>query len=108
VTSSAARTNGWNPLFGFTGLSLGGIGLNEVDSLAILALLSALLVVAGARFSNKILGLGILLSMTLAVSLLGFLIVGLAVLLYVGSFVVVRSYFSGRMRGARSREGGSV
>ena len=98
-------SSGWNLTFGFTGISLAGVGLGFTESLALFAAIAVTLVGVGARFSRKLLYLGVMLTLGLGAFLLGLLIVGLVVAAYLGSFVVIRSYYARGAKGTRRQEG---
>ena len=107
VIPSSPQNAGWNLLFGFTGLSLGGLNLTAPEAFGALAFLAAAFIGIGMVSSKKLLWLGITLAFGLAAAMAGVLIVLLAVTLYIGSFIIIRSYFFFREKGATSREAAS-
>jgi hypothetical protein len=100
VLASPPQSGGWNPLFGFTGLSLGSLNITVGEAFAVLGALAAVMVGIGARFSRRLMWLGVLFALGIATAVAGVLVVVLAVSLYLGSFVAVRYYFSLRGRSA--------
>ena len=72
-----------------------------------MAFLAAAFIGIGMVSSKKLLWLGITLAFGLAAAMAGVLIVLLAVTLYIGSFIIIRSYFFFREKGATSREAAS-
>jgi len=107
VTQSATQGSGWSALFGFTGLSIGGMGFSVTEVLIAVAIASVALIASGTRYSRKLLGVGLLLLIFLGLATLGFLLTGLALALYVASFVIVRSHFVLKTHGPRNQEGGA-
>jgi len=90
--------SGWNPLFGFTGISLGGITINATDFLAIFAIFSVALVIAGVKFSKKLVYGGLFFLSIIAMIEVGILFVGIVVVSYFAGFAVIKSYFGFRSR----------
>lgn len=98
LPEQVSQSSGWNPLFGFTGISLGGITLSSTDILAMFAAFSILLMGVGAMRSQKLLYLGLF-----SLSLIGMIVVGILVVAiiagsYLGGFLVIRSYYGYRSR----------
>ena len=52
---ATTQNSGWNPLFGFTGISLGGITIDATGVLIIFALFSVALIGLGMKYSQKML-----------------------------------------------------
>ncbi len=94
----STQNSGWNPLFGFTGISLGGITLDATEVLVIFALFSVALVAIGTKYSQKLLYGGIFLLALLGMIEFGILVVALVIGIYVAGFAVIRSLFGFRAR----------
>jgi len=94
----STQNSSWNPLFGFTGISLGGITLDATDVLVIFALFAVALVGIGAKYSQKMLYGGFFFLALLGMIAIGILVVGLIIGIYVAGFVVIRSLFGFRAR----------
>jgi hypothetical protein len=105
VVASKASTAGWNLLYGYTGINLAGVGLSSTGFLIAFALAAITLVGVGARFSRKLLYLGTMFMLGLGTFFLGLLVIGLAIGVYLASFVAIRSYFAIKARGERQQEG---
>jgi hypothetical protein len=95
---ATSQNSSWNPLFGFTGISLGGITLDATDVLVIFALFSVALIAMGMKYSQKLLYGGIFFLALLGMIAVGVLFVGLILGGYIGGFAVVRSVFRFRAR----------
>jgi hypothetical protein len=98
VPQPVAQSSGWNPLFGFTGISLGGITLNATDILAIFALFSACLIIIGLKRSHKLLYTGLFFMALIGMIEVGILVVGLILGTYLAGFLIIKSYFGFRAR----------
>ncbi len=93
-----AQSSGWNPLFGFTGISLGGITLDATDIIAIFAVFSVALMIIGMKHSQKLLYTGLFFLSLIGMVVVGILVVGLIVGSYIGGFLIIRSYFGFKSR----------
>ena len=93
-----SEASGWNPLFGFTGISLGGITINATDFLAIFAVFSVVLLIAGMKFSKKLVYGGLFFLSIIAMIEVGILFVGVVIVSYFAGFAVIKSYFGFRSR----------
>lgn len=93
-----SQSSGWNPLFGFTGISLGGITLDTTDILAIFALFSISLMLIGIKRSQKLLYTGLFFLSLVGVVVVGILVVGIIFGSYLAGFLVIKSYFGFRSR----------
>jgi hypothetical protein len=93
-----AQSSGWNPLFGFTGISLGGITINSTGFLAIFAIFSVSLIVVGMKFNQKLVYCGMFFLSLVAMIEVGILVVGIVFVSYLAGFAIIRSYFGFRSR----------
>jgi len=98
VPQPISEASGWNPLFGFTGISLGGITINATDFLVIFALFSAALLVIGVKYSRKLVYGGLFFLSIIAMIEVGILFVGVVFISYFAGFAVIKSYFGFRSR----------
>ncbi|MDA4111508.1 MAG: hypothetical protein OK439_03150 [Thaumarchaeota archaeon] len=98
VPPPTTQNSSWNPLFGFTGISLGGITLDATDVLVIFALFSVSLIVLGMKYSHKMLYGGIFFLSLIGMIVIGILVVGLIVGAYIAGFAVIKSFFGFRAR----------
>jgi hypothetical protein len=96
-----SEASGWNPLFGFTGISLGGITINATDFLAIFAIFSVALLILGMKFSQKLIYGGLFFLSIIAMIEVGILFVGVVIVSYFVGFAVIKSYFGFRSRRQR-------
>jgi len=106
VVPPPPQNPGWNPLFGFTGLSLGGLNITGAEALAAVAALAVAFIGIGMVSSRKLMWLGVVLAFGLAGAIAGILIILLALASYVGSFLVLRAYFglSGKRASAQQAD----
>ncbi len=93
-----SQSSGWNPLFGFTGISLGGITLGATDILAIFAIFSASLIIIGIKRNHKLLYAGLFFMSLIGMIVVGILVVGIILGSYLGGFLIIKSYFGFRSR----------
>ena len=93
-----SESSGWNPLFGFTGISLGGVTLGSTDVLAIFAAFSLGLMIVGAKKSQKLLYAGLFFLSLIGMIVVGILVVGVIIGSYFAGFLIIRSYFGYRSR----------
>jgi hypothetical protein len=93
-----SEASGWNPLFGFTGISLGGVTLNATDILSIFAIFSGALVLIGIKRSHKLLYAGMFFLSLIGMIVVGILVVGVIVGSYLAGFLVIKSYFGFKSR----------
>lgn len=100
LPESVSQSSGWNPLFGFTGISLGGVTLGSTDILIIFTAFSLMLVAVGAKKSHKLLYTGLFFLSLIGMIEVGILVVGAIIGSYFAGFLIIRSYF-----GYRSRRG---
>jgi len=98
LPEAVSQSSGWNPLFGFTGISLGGVTLNSTDILSIFAALSVMLMAVGAKRSTKLLYTGLFFLSIIGMIVVGILVVGAIFASYFGGFLIIRSYFGYRSR----------
>jgi hypothetical protein len=89
----ASQSSGWNPLFGFTGISLGGVTLNSTDVLGIFAAFSIFLMAVGIKRSQKLLYAGLFFLSLIGMIVVGILVVALVAGSYLAGFLIIRSYF---------------
>ena len=94
----STQNSGWNPLFGFTGINLGGITLDSTEVLTIFALFSVALIALGTKYSQKLLYAGIFFLGLLGMIEFGILVVALIIGIYVAGFAVIRSLYGFRAR----------
>ena len=85
-------------MFGFTGISLGGITLDATDVLVIFALFAVALIGIGTKYSQKMLYGGFFFLALLGMIAVGILVVGVIIGIYVAGFAVIRSLFGFRAR----------
>lgn len=107
VTPSPTHSSGWSALFGFTGLSIGEIGFNVTDALIALAIASVALIASGEKYNRKLLGIGLLLLIGMGLVILGFLVTGVVLALYLASFILVRSRLTLKARRSGTEGGGA-
>jgi len=93
-----SQASGWNPLFGFTGITLGGLTISATDFLAIFAIFSVTLLIAGMKFSRKLVYGGLFFLSIIAMIEVGILFVGAVIVSYFAGFAVIKSYFGFRSR----------
>jgi len=93
-----SQASGWNPLFGFTGISLGGVTLGATDILVMFAILSGALIVIGIRRSHKLLYAGMFILSLIGMIVVGILVVGIVIGSYLAGFVIIKSYFGFKSR----------
>ncbi len=93
-----SQSSGWNPLFGFTGISLGGITLGATDILAMFAIFSASLIIIGVKRSHKLLYTGLFFMSLIGMVVVGILVVGLILGTYLAGFLIIKSFFGFRSR----------
>jgi hypothetical protein len=93
-----SQSSGWNPLFGFTGISLGGITLDATEVVVIFALFSASLIIIGMKRSHKLLYIGLFFLSLIGMIELGILVVGVIIGSYVAGFLIIKSYFGFKSR----------
>jgi hypothetical protein len=98
IPQPVSQSSGWNPLFGFTGISLGGITLGATDILAIFAIFSASLIVIGIKRSHKLLYAGLFFMSLIGMIVVGILVVGIILGSYLAGFLIIKSYFGFRSR----------
>jgi hypothetical protein len=99
-----SQSSGWNPLFGFTGISLGGVTLGTTDILAIFAIFSVSLMILGIKRSQKLFYAGLFFLSLIGIVVVGILFVAAVIGSYLGGFLIIRSYFGYRSR----RQGGGI
>ncbi len=102
ATPSQAQSQGWNPLFGLTGIGTIGFEFTSVEGLIFLSVVLVALFTLGVRYSKKFLGLGLLLLFGIGLVLVGLVIEGLVLAIYLASFIAVRAYFGFRGRSRAS------
>lgn len=100
ASTAAAPSQGWNPLFGLTGIAAIGLGFTSEDGLILFSALLVSLFALGVRYSRKFLGLGLLLLLGLGLVIVGLVIESLVLGLYIASFVAVRAYFGLKRKGS--------
>jgi hypothetical protein len=98
LPETVSQSSGWNPLFGFTGISLGGVTLDSTDILSIFAVFSISLIVLGAMKSQKLLYTGLFFLSLIGMIVVGIFVVGVVIGSYFAGFLVIRSYFGYRSR----------
>jgi hypothetical protein len=98
VVPATTSSSSWNPLFGFTGFTLGGITISATDVLAIFTALAIVLIGIGMKFSHNLLYFGMFLLSILGAVVVGIFVVGIAVGTYLLTFLIVKSYFGSRRR----------
>jgi len=101
------NSGGWNPLFGFTGISFGGLTLDTSGLVAIFVAFSIALMVLGMKYSQKLLYFGLFLLSLAAIFEVGIFIVGGVLAAYLILFFCVKSFFAFRGRKSQSPPGGS-
>jgi hypothetical protein len=98
VPQPVAQSSGWNPLFGFTGISLGGVTLDTTDILAIFAIFSVSLMLIGIKHNQKLVYTGLFFLSLIGMIVVGILVVAIIFGSYLAGFVVIKSYFGFRSR----------
>jgi hypothetical protein len=98
VEQPVSPASNWNPLFGFTGISLGGVTLDTTDFLAIFAIFSIALMMIGIKRSQKLLYTGLFFLSIIGMIVVGILVVAAIIGSYLAGFVVIKSYFGFRSR----------
>ncbi len=98
LSQPVSLASSWNPLFGFTGISLGGITLDVTDILAIFAAFSVALMIIGILRSQKLLYTGLFFLSLIGMIVVGILVVGLIIGSYLAGFVIIKSYFGFKSR----------
>jgi hypothetical protein len=93
-----AQSSGWNPLFGFTGISLGGVTLSATDVLSIFAIFSVSLILIGIKRSHKLMYAGMFFLSIIGMVIVGILVVGMILGSYLGGFLIIKSYFGFKAR----------
>ena len=82
----------WNPLFGFTGFSLGGITINTAEFVAAIVSISILFIGMGLlRLDQRFLYFGMILLSLSGIAVVGIFMVFLVWALYFAGFVCIRS-----------------
>jgi hypothetical protein len=107
ISMSASRVSAeksiWNPLFGFTGISVGGISLNSTDILVVFTSFSLVLLGLGAKFNQKLLYFGLFLLSIIGSIMVGILVIAVIIGGYLACFLLTKSYFDFKARKTGSR-----
>jgi hypothetical protein len=92
-TRNSGSSLGWNPLFGFTGFTLGGVSFSATDFLAAIAVAAICFVALGVKYNQKLLYLGLSVLGVVGLIAVGIFLVGAAVAIYLAGFLLVRLYY---------------